>query len=128
MKDINTVVLTGRITKDPELKYTSGGTAIMSFSLAVNYSKKQGEQWVDEVSFFDCNYFGKAAESVKQYMTKGQMVAIEGELRQERWEKDGLARSKVVINVANLRLVGGQKAENSTPVYNAYNPNDDIKF
>ena len=126
MRDINTVVLTGRITKDPELKYTSGGTAIMSFSLAVNYSKKQSDQWVEETSFFDCQYFGKTAESVRQYMTKGQMVAIEGELRQERWEKDGQARSRVVINVANLRLVGGQKTENRTPSYNAND--DDIQF
>ena len=128
MRDINIIAMTGRLTRDPELKYTTSGTAILSFSLAVNYSKKQDDRWVEETSFFDCQYFGKAAESVRQYMTKGQMVAIEGELRQERWEKDGQARSRVVINVANLRLVGGQKTENSTPVYNAYNPNDDIEF
>ncbi len=126
MRDINIIAMTGRLTRDPELKYTAGGTAILSFSLAVNYSKKQDDRWVEETSFFDCNYFGKAAEAVKQYIPKGQMVAIEGELRQERWEKDGQARSKVVINVANLRLVGGQKAENRTPSYNAND--DDIEF
>ena len=125
MKDINTVVLTGRITKDPELKYTSGGTAIMSFSLAVNYSKKQGEQWVDEVSFFDCNYFGKAAEAVMQYMVKGQMVAIEGELRQERWEKDGQKHDKIRINIQNLRIIDGGKAQVKQE---AASLDDDISF
>lgn len=125
MRDINIIALTGRLTRDPELKYTAGGTAILSFSLAVNYSKKQSDQWVEETSFFDCQYFGKTAESVRQYMTKGQMVVIEGELRQERWEKDGQKHDKVRINIQNLRIIDGGKAQVKKE---AASLDDDISF
>lgn len=125
MRDINIIAMTGRLTRDPELKYTAGGTAILSFSLAVNYSKKQDDRWVEETSFFDCQYFGKAAESVKQYMPKGQMVAIEGELRQERWEKDGQKHDKIRINIQNLRIIDGGKAQVKQE---AASLDDDISF
>jgi len=106
MRDINVVVLVGRLTRDSELKYTKSGMPIARFSVAVNRSRKQDDQWVDETSFFEIDYWGKAAEAVNKYLTKGQQVAIEGELRQDRWEQDGQARSKVVINAANVRLLG----------------------
>ena len=70
--DLNSVVLIGRLTRDMELKYTSGGMAIGKFSLAVNRKKKSGEQWVDEASFFDVTCFGRTAENLAQYMTKGK--------------------------------------------------------
>ena len=89
MRDINVVVLVGRLTRDAELKYTKSGTAIVRFSLAVNRSRKQDDQWIDETSFFDIDFWGKGAEAVNRYLTKGQQVAVEGELRQDRWEQDG---------------------------------------
>jgi single-strand DNA-binding protein len=107
MRDINHVVLVGRLTRDAELKYTNNGTALSKFSLAVNRSIKRGDQWTDEVSFFDCTLWGKQAEAVSQYLTKGKQVAIDGELRQNRWEQDGQNRSKVEINANNLQLLGG---------------------
>lgn len=106
MRDINVVVLVGRLTRDSELKYTKSGMPIARFSLAVNRSRKQDDQWVDETSFFDIDFWGKGAESVNRYLTKGQQVAVEGELRQDRWEQDGQARSKVVVNASNVRLMG----------------------
>lgn len=106
MRDINVVVVVGRLTRDSELKYTKSGMPIVRFSVAVNRSRKQDDQWVDETSFFEIDYWGKAAEAVNKYLTKGQQVAIEGELRQDRWEQDGQARSKVVINATNVRLLG----------------------
>ena len=112
MRDINSVVLVGRLTKDAALKYTSGGTAISSFSIAVNRSVKSGDEWKDEASFFDVSYLGKAAEGVNKYLTKGQQVALEGELRQDRWEQDGQTRSKVVVNASNVRLVGSADSPN----------------
>ena len=107
MKDINHVVLVGRLTRDAELKYTNSGTALSKFSLAVNRSIKKGDQWTDEVSFFDCTLWGKQAEAVNQYLAKGKQVAIDGELRQSRWEQDGQNRSKVEINANTLQLLGG---------------------
>ena len=81
MKDINIVSLTGRLTREMEIKYTPSGTVVGKFSLAVNRNKKRGDKWVDEASFFECAYFGKAAESLAQYMVKGKQVAISGEMR-----------------------------------------------
>jgi len=107
MNDLNHVVLIGRLTQDAELKYTQSGYAISSFSIAVNRSRKNGEQWVEEANFFEVSLFGKAAENLKPYLVKGKQVAIDGELRQDRWESEGQKRSKVVIVANSVQLVGG---------------------
>ena len=106
--DLNCVFIVGRLTRDMTLTYTSGGMAIGKFSLAVNRKKKSGEQWVDEASFFDVTCFGKTAENLKQYMTKGKQVGVDGSLHQNRWQDDsGQTRSRVVINADNIQLLGG---------------------
>jgi len=107
---INHVVLVGNLTRNAELKYTNSGMAISTFSIAVNQRRKKDDQWVDEAHFFDIEYFGKAAEAVNQYLVKGKQVGVEGSLRQDRWEKDGQARSKVKITASNLMLLGGRPA------------------
>ena len=61
MTDLNHVMLIGRLTRDAELKYTSGGFAISNFSIAVNRRRKNGEQWVEEANFFDITLYGKSA-------------------------------------------------------------------
>jgi single-strand DNA-binding protein len=94
-----------------ELKYTSGGFAIGNLSLAVNRKRKQGDQWVEEASFFEVNLYGKPAEALKPYLLKGKQIAVEGELRQDRWEQDGQSRSKVVIAADNVQLLGGNDAK-----------------
>lgn len=111
MADVNHVIIIGRLTKDILLKYTGGGMAIGSFSIAVNRRTKKGEQWVEEASFFDVSLFGKSAEGLAQYLTKGKQVAVEGELRQDRWEQDGQPRSKVTIAASNVQLLGGNDAK-----------------
>ncbi|MDR2747408.1 MAG: single-stranded DNA-binding protein [Treponema sp.] len=116
MADINHVVLVGRLTRDAELKYTANGQAVCKFSLAVDRRKKNGDQWVEEVSFFDVVLWGKQGEAVNQYLLKGKQVGIEGELRQNRWEQDGQSRSKVEISATNLQLLGGGPG-GSTPSY-----------
>ena len=60
--DLNMVAITGRLTRDSELRYTNGGMAIAKFSIAVNRRTKKGDQWAEEASFFDCSMFGKSAE------------------------------------------------------------------
>lgn len=107
--DINKTILVGRLTRDAELLYTNSGYALCKFSLAVNRRKKQGDQWVDEANFFDVNLWGRIAESLHSYLTKGAQVAIEGHLRQERWEQDGMKRSKVSIEAAKVQLLGGRQ-------------------
>jgi len=110
MADVNHVIIIGRLTRDIVLKFTSGGIAIGSFSIAVNRRTKKGEQWVEEASFFDVSLFGKSAEGLAQYLTKGKQVAVEGELRQDRWQQDGQPRSKVTIAANNVQLLGGNDA------------------
>lgn len=107
MTDLNHVTLIGRLTRDAELKYTQNGFAISNFSIAVNRRRKNGEQWVEEAHFFDITLYGKSAESLKQYLIKGKQIAVDGELRQDRWEQDGQQRSKVVIAANNVQLLGG---------------------
>ncbi|MCP4350692.1 MAG: single-stranded DNA-binding protein, partial [Desulfobacterales bacterium] len=108
-QDINRVIQVGRLTKNAELSYTTTGFALTKMSIAVNRRKKQGDQWVDEANFFDVVIWGKRGEALQNYLVKGQQIAIEGELKQERWEKDGVKRSKVTIEASNIQLLGGKK-------------------
>ena len=106
MTDINNVTLVGRLTKDADIRYTTSGTAVLNFSVAVNESRKQGEQWVEEVSFFDVTLFGRIGESIHKYMAKGKQVAISGRLQQQRWQKDGQNYSKVAVVANYVQLFG----------------------
>ncbi len=121
--DMNHVILIGRLTRDADLKYTSAGFAISNFSIAVNRRRKNGDQWIDEASFFEINLYGKSAESLKPYLVKGKQVAVDGELRQDRWEQDGQPRSKVVIAANNVQLLGGNTGGNNGQSTGGYNPN-----
>lgn len=115
--DLNVVALVGRLTRDSELRYSSGGMAICRFSIAVNRRKRTADnRWEEEASFFDCVLFGKSAENLNQYLERGKQVSIIGELRQNRWEQDGQNRSRVEIAVNQLQLLssssdrgGGQR-------------------
>jgi single-strand DNA-binding protein len=107
-EDLNRVILVGRLTRDAELQYTSSGWAILKMGLACNRRRKQGDQWIDEANFFDVTLFGKRGESLSQYLQKGQQIAVEGQLKQDRWEQDGMKRSKVVIEATNIQLLGGK--------------------
>ena len=110
--DMNSVQLIGRLVREAELKSTQGGTSILRFSIAVNRRKKVQDQWTDEVSYFDIVLWGKAADSLKQYLNKGTQVAITGELHQSRWEQDGQQRSRVEIYANAVELLG--KADGNT--------------
>lgn len=106
--DINHVVLVGRLTRDAELRYTNSGSAVANISLAINTRRRRDDQWVDEAHFFDAVVFGRTAEAVSPYLTKGKQIGLEGELRQNRWEQDGQRRSKVEIFIRNLQLLGSR--------------------
>ena len=106
--DINHVVLVGRLTRDAELRYTNSGSAMAAISLAINTRRRRDDQWVDEAHFFDAVVWGKTAESLSPYLTKGKQIGLEGELRQNRWEQDGQRRSKVEIFTRNIQLLGSR--------------------
>ncbi len=114
MANLNHVTLIGRLTRDAELKYTNSGMAVARLSLAVNRRKRSGDQWTEEANFFDITVFGKTAENLTQYMMKGKEIAVEGELRQSRWEQDGQPRSKVEVVANNIQLLGGSGGGSSS--------------
>ena len=122
--DINHIMIIGRLTRDADLKYTSGGFAISNFSIAVNRRRKNGDQWIEEANFFEINLYGKSAESLKPDLVKGKQVAVDGELRQDRWEQDGQPRSKVVIVANNVQLLGGNAGSSGASPAGGYNQNN----
>lgn len=105
--DLNRVVLIGRLTKDPELKYTPANTAVASFSLANNRSYVQGTEKKEQVSFFNCIAWAKTGEVIAQYCKKGKQIAVEGRIQQRSWDdKEGNKRSTVEIVVENFQFLG----------------------
>lgn len=106
--DINHVIEIGHLTRDAEVTYTPGGMAVGKISIAVNRRVKKGQEWVDEANYFDVSIFGKQAESLKQFLTKGKQIAVDGFLKQDRWEKDGQKHSAVKIIANDIQLLGGR--------------------
>jgi len=116
--DLNSVTLVGRLTRDAELSYLPSGTAVAKISLAVNRNRKEGEQWISEANYFDVSLFGRSAENLKAYLTKGKQIAVQGSLRQDRWEKDGQKFSRVNIVANDVQLLGG-RSDNGGSGYSA---------
>ncbi len=110
---INRVCISGNLTRDPELRSTAGGTSVMGFGVAVNERRKNNQtgEWEDYPNFVDCTLFGKRAESLEQYLSKGAKVAIEGRLRYSSWEKDGQKRSKLGVIVEEIELMSRRDGE-----------------
>jgi single-strand DNA-binding protein len=106
MSDLAIAVIVGRLTRDAELKYTNSGQAVCHFSVATGSRRKKGDQWVEESSFWDVDLWGKQGESINQYLTKGKLVAVEGAMRQDKWEQDGQTRSKTLITANTVQLLG----------------------
>ncbi|MGL4370882.1 MAG: single-stranded DNA-binding protein [Spirochaetota bacterium] len=107
--DINRIFLIGRLTKDPDLRYTQGGTSIASFSLANNRSYSAQNEKKEQVSFFNCIAWGKTGEVIAQHCKKGQRIGIEGRLQQRSWQdQSGAKRSTVEIVVENFQFLNTQ--------------------
>ena len=112
MTDLNDVILIGRITKDVgsderSFSFVGNGTAKAIASLAVNRSVKKGDSWEDEVSYIDCEIWGKTAENLKDKLVRGKQVCIRGYLKQDRWEKDGQKQSRLKVVAETVQLLGG---------------------
>ena len=104
---INRVVISGNITRDPELRSTQGGMEILALGVAVNDRRKnqQTGEWEDVPNFVDCVMFGNRAKSVSRFLSKGSKVAIEGKLRWSQWERDGQKRSKIEVIVDEIEFM-----------------------
>lgn len=108
MNDLNQVCLIGNLPRDCEAKYFQDGSCVIRFSIANNGTKKEGNEWVDDVSYFDIKMYGKQAESLIQFLTKGKKVGICGKLKQDRWtDGNGSYRSAVCVVANSVNLLGG---------------------
>lgn len=114
--NLNVVVLTGNLTRDPELRATTGGTEVCSMRLAVNGRRKNASgDWVDDPNFFDVTCFGKQAENCAQYLAKGRPVAVSGRLDWREWEKDGNKRQAVQVIANDIQFLGDGKGKREDP-------------
>ena len=123
----NLVILTGRLTKEPELKHGASGTAYCKFTLAVNRMKKD-----DPADFIFCSAFGKTAELIAEYVKKGHQLGIQGRLQQDTYEKDGEKVSKTGVTVDKIEFLESNKTESTTsepkPDLNLGEPKVEINF
>lgn len=118
---INRVNITGNLTRDPELRSTATGMAVLSMGVAVNDRRKnsQTDVWEDQPNFIDCTMFGTRAEAVSRYLSKGTKVAIEGKLRWSQWEdkNGGGKRSKVEVVVDDIEFMTRSDSQGSSQQY-----------
>ena len=145
MAGFNKILLMGNLTRDPQLTYTPTQTAVADFGLATNrrWTSKDGEQR-EETCFVDCRAFGRMAENINKYLTKGRPVFIEGRLSFESWTaQDGSKRSRHRVTVENFQFLPGTgganqnsnrfasspaNAQQADPDAQAQQESDDIPF
>ena len=123
MPNYNKVILMGNLTRDPEVKYTSGGTAIAKLGMAINrtWTNKEGQKQ-EETTFVDVDAFGRQAEVIGQYLKKGRPVMIEGRLKLDQWDdkQTGQKRSKLGVTLEGFQFLdsgggGGHSQGNAPP-------------
>ncbi len=108
MASYNRVVLVGNITRDIELKYTQGGTAVTEVTIAVNDRRKSATgEWVEETTFVDVTLWGRTAEVASEYLSKGSPILVEGRLKLDMWETDGQKRSKLRVIGERMQMLSG---------------------
>jgi len=109
MASFNRVILVGNVTRDPEIRYISSGTAVTDVGLAVNDRRKNASgEWVEETTFVDVTLWGRTAEVAGEYVTKGSPLLIEGRLKLDTWEKEGKKHSKLRVVCDRMQMLGGR--------------------
>ena len=107
--NINSVVLVGNLTRDPELRHTPSGTAVTTLRIAVNDRVKRGEEWTDAAYYFDVTVWGRTAENCAQYLAKGRPVGVQGKLTWREWDaQDGSKRQSVEVVADNVQFLGSR--------------------
>lgn len=114
---INRVVISGNLTRDPELRATQSGMQVLGLCVAVNDRRKNPStgEWEDYPNFVDCVMFGSRAGSIAQYLSKGSKVAIEGKLRWSQWERGGKRHSKLEVVVDDIEFITASKETGRSP-------------
>ena len=111
--NVNTVILAGHLTRDPEMRPLAGDKVVANFGLAINRRYKGGDGEIKEDStFVDCEAWGRTAELVGQYLAKGSAAYVEGRLKLDAWQdKEGKNRTRLKIVVENVQFIGPPKAK-----------------
>jgi single-strand DNA-binding protein len=143
VQNINRVVITGNLTRDPEIRDAQSGTKVCTLRVACNGRVKRGEQWEDKPNYFDVVVFGRSAENCAKYLSKGRGVAVSGRLDWSEWQdKEGNKRQSVQVIADDLQFLGdgsgsGSSSESTPPPVTAAAPStasddfgadDDIPF
>lgn len=126
--NINTVILGGNLTADPDLKYLPSGSAACEFTVAINevwYNDAKEKQ--EKAHFIRCYCFGKTAENIAKYFAKGQRIVVEGSLAQDSWEdkETGKKREKTRVKVSDFHFVDSAKKREEQPAQSQAKANDD---
>jgi single-strand DNA-binding protein len=121
--DLNMVALTGRLTRDAELKYTNTGTPVVSMTIAVNEGvKNQDGTWEDRGHFFDLTLWGQYGERLKDHLTKGRQISVQGRLKYNTWtDQSGQNRSRVTVHVQFVQLLATPSGSASNTRQNSQN-------
>ena len=109
--NVNVVVITGNLTRDPDLRHIGGGTAVCELRVAVNSRRKDGQsgEWVDKPNYFDVTVWGAQGENAARYLSKGRPVAIDGRLEWREWEaQDGTKRQATDIIADSVQFLGSR--------------------
>ena len=124
---VNKVILVGHLGGDPESRFTQGGTAVATFSVATNESRKNSEgSWEDHAEWHRCVLFGKQAETAAEYVKKGQMVYVEGRLQTRSWEdKEGMKRYSTEVVGNAFTMLGRRNAAGGGAPPASHPSNDD---
>ena len=112
--DLNTVALSGRLARDPELRQTNGGTDVCKLRLAFTTRRKSGDTWEDKSNFLDVIVWGAQGKSAAEHLSKGRQVGVTGRIEWREYEKDGTKRQAVEVVAENLRFLGPKPESNGT--------------
>ena len=128
--NVNVVVVTGNLTRDPELRSTGGGTSVCKLRVAVNSRRKDGQsgEWIDKPNYFDVTVWGAQGENCANYLSKGRPVAIEGRIDWREWEaKDGGGKRQSVEIIANsVQFLGSRDGSGGGNGDGGFSPGSDV--
>ncbi len=126
--NINSVVVTGNLTRDPELRSTPSGTPVCKLRVAVNSRRKdQSGQWVDKPNYFDVTVWGAQGENCANYLSKGRPVAVQGRLDWREWEaQDGSKRQAIEIIADSVQFLGSRSDNAGGGGGNGFQPQSDV--
>ena len=130
MASFNKVMLMGNLTRDPELRYTTNGSAVANFGLAMNRKYKVGDELKEEVCYVEITVWGRQGENCAEYLSKGRPAFVEGYLKFSTWESDGQKRNKLEVVANTVQFLGSRSgSQGDSPTGQApMSDEDDVPF